>query len=50
MLAVEGRQHDQARAAVELAVDREQAVAHQADEVAEVRFAPVKLDACETVM
>ncbi len=40
VLAVEGRQHDHARATVELAVDREQAVTHQADEVAEVRLAP----------
>ena len=40
VLAVEGRQHDHARAAVELAVDREQPVAHQADEVAEVGLAP----------
>ena len=33
-------QHDQARAAVEVAVDREQAVAHQADQIAEVPVAP----------
>ena len=40
VLAVEGRQHDPARAAVEVAVDRQQPVAHQADQVAEVPFAP----------
>ena len=39
-LAVKAGEHDQARAAVEVAVDREQPVAHQADQVAEVRFAP----------
>ena len=40
MLVVEGRQHDPARAPVEVAVDRQQAVAHQADQVAEVSVAP----------
>ncbi len=40
VLAVEGREHDPARAAVEVAVDREQPVAHQADEIAEVAFPP----------
>ena len=37
------------RAAVELAVDRQQPVAHQPDQVAEVRLAPEKFDACDTV-
>ena len=34
------RQHDPPRAAVEVAVDRQQAVAHQPDQVAEVALAP----------
>ena len=40
MLVVEGGQHDAPRPAVEVAVDREQAVAHQADEFPEVAVAP----------
>ena len=40
LLAVEGGQHDLPRAAVEVAVDREQPVAEQRDQVAEVAFAP----------
>jgi len=43
VLAVERRQHDQSRAAVKLAVDRQQPVAHQADQVTEVSFAPVEV-------
>ena len=39
-LAVECRQHDLARAAVEVPVDRQQPVAQQPDQVAEVRLAP----------
>src|SRR5688572_32128865 len=39
-LAVERRQHDLARAAVIVAVDRQQAVAEQRDQVAEAAVAP----------
>ena len=50
-LAVERRQHDLARATVELPVDRQQPVAQQADQVAEVRLAPREVRARgETVM
>ena len=40
VLVVEGRQHDHARAPMELAVDRQKTVAHQPDEVSEVALAP----------
>ena len=40
MLLVEGREHRAPRAAVKIAVDREQPIAHQADEVAEVALTP----------
>ncbi len=40
VLAVEGGKHDPPGSAVELAIDRQQTVAHQADQVTEVRLAP----------
>ena len=40
VVAVECRQHDHSRAAVELTVDRQQPIAHQTDQVAEVPVAP----------
>ncbi len=43
VLAVEGGQHDAAGAAVEVAVDRQQPVAHQPDQVAEAPFAPLEV-------
>ena len=43
LLAVEGRQHDPARAPVVVAVDREQAVAEQRDQVAHRAVAPAEV-------
>ena len=48
-LAVEGGQHDPARAPVVVAVDRQQAVAEQRDQVAHAPSRQRKFDACETV-
>ena len=48
-LAVEGGQHDPPRLAMEVAVDRQQPVAHQPDQVAEAALrAMSKSAACET--
>ena len=47
---VERGEHDPARAAVEVAVDREQAVAEQRDQVAEAAVAPAEVAAWETRM
>ena len=43
VLAVEGGEHDAPGAAVEVAVDRQQPIAHQPDQVAEAPFAPLEV-------